>query len=189
MFAHPKAHGLLVSLPAIQDDITFTRETKREPYGFASIGDSPERFALASSFGPRACCHFLKDSIQRLCARVFSSQHREISQLSGGLCHHAAFGFVAQTCGAKDCDNASPHPRPFSPWEKGEHFSCGFNGNLQCIWCMRKINNGGEVLAHINLLHSTRNTFQRSNPLRGDFRSYTKTIDCRGQRSQTIRDV
>src|SRR3972149_736922 len=106
MFTRAKTHGLLMTLPAIQDNVTITRETKRESDGFASIRDSPECFSFVSSLGPfdtpfgrravpRACRHFLKDSIQRLGARVFSSQHCEISQFCRCFCHHAAFGLVA----------------------------------------------------------------------------------------------
>ncbi len=60
--------------------------------------------------GPGAGRHFLEDLIQRLGARVFGGQHRQISQLCRSLCHHAALLLVAQPCRAKHSNDTSLIP-------------------------------------------------------------------------------
>ena len=64
-------------------------------YLFASVRDSPKRCALASAPGSGTSCHFLEDTIQRFGTRIFGSQHGQIGQRYGGLCHHTALLPVA----------------------------------------------------------------------------------------------
>ena len=76
------------------------------------------------------------------------------------------------------------------PVPTGEiHFSRRLQGNFQRIRCMREIDDGGEVLSHVNAFHATRDSFQRRNPLRGNFGFDFQAIHSRGQCGQTVRDV
>src|SRR5688572_4143622 len=54
---------------------------------------------------------------------------------------------------------------------------------------MSKINNGCEILAQVNGLHTTRDSLQCCNSLRSNFGLYFQSIYSGSQRCETIRDV
>ena len=82
-----------------------------------------------------------------------------------------------------------PHPYP-SPCGRGvEHFSRSFQRNFQCVWRVSKIDDGCEVLTHVNTLHTTRDSIQCCNSLRGNFGFYFQSINRGSQRCETVRNV
>ncbi len=196
MFAGSKAHGLLVSLPTGEDDIALARQSQRKADGFAPVGDAPECLTLASTAGPRAICHFLEDLIQRLGARVFRGQHREVRQLCRNLGHHPAFGFIAQPRRAKDGDDsrllyhgAHRVHRDLFEFLRGEHVFCRFQRYFQGVRRVSEIDDRSKVLAHIDAFHTARDALQRRDASCRSLRTDFQSIHGRSQCGQAIRDV